>query len=152
MRTAVWVIVLVWLGTSTAYAKDDAPVVACGVTFGFIVNPQSELISFKLYLPPRCNQPGVSVELSEAWKKTACAHFSTSSLGPTYKEGEPPKELFGNFFYRPSRPDVLYPTVNAGSSNRDPVVYVQESILSINPDAKPHVCDRALEAKRAPDA
>jgi hypothetical protein len=151
MRIALLVFLLVGWGSALQPAAAKEPAVVCGVTFAFIVSPQHELTSFKLYLPPLCNPPGVAVELSAAWKKTACAHFSTTKLSPTYKEGEPPQERFGNYFYRPSRPDVLYPTVNAGSSKRDPVVYIQEAILETTPDAKPHACDHVLEAPR-PDA
>ena len=151
MRTSLLISLLVGWWSALPPAAAQEPVVACGVTFGFIVSPRHELTSFKLYLPPRCNQPSITVELSAAWKKTACAHFSTTRLSPTYKEGEPPREKFGNYFYRPSRPDVLYPTVNAGSSKRDPVVYIQEEILERNSDANPHVCDGDLEARR-PDA
>jgi len=148
MRITLFVALVVgsWLTCPSVSAKE--PVAVCAVTYGFVVNPQSELTSFKLYLPPTCSQSDLAIVLSPAWKKTACAFFSTTKHGPTYKEGEPPRERYGNFFYRPSRPDVLYPTVNAGSSKRDPVLYVQESILNTDPEAKPHVCDGNLDAQR----
>ena len=151
MRVGLFLALVIgwWLACPPVAAKE--PVLVCGVTYGFVVNPHNELTSFKLYLPPTCNRPDVVVVLSAAWKKTACAHFSTTKPAPTYEEGEAPRERYGNYFYRPGRPDVLYPTVNAGASKRDPVMYVQEEILKPGSNGKPHVCDGDLDAPQ-PDA
>ncbi len=126
--------------------KTGEPVLACGVTFGYIVDPQGALTDFKLYLPPRCNDKSVVPKISAAWQKTACAHFSTYKLAPTYANGEEPRMMYRNFFYRPHRPDVLYPNVNSGSSEKDPVVYIQESILEPNTGNPKHVCEGDLVA------
>ena len=152
MNKYTTMILLVLITGCASSPKNAEPVLACGVTFGFIVNPQSELTKFKLFLPPRCSDRGVEPELSEAWKKTACAHFSTYKLTPTYAEGEQPKMLYQNYFYRPKRPNVLYPNVNSGSSEKDPVIYVKESILEPVTNNTNHVCEGNLEASTEPSA
>ena len=116
------------------------PVVACGVTMQFTINPERELTEFKIH-EPRCSDKTITPKLSAAWKKTACAQI-TISQNPTYNKGEPAKPLYYNFYYRPSRPDVLYPNVNSGGSQNDPVIYVQDSIL----ESKSKICDGELDA------
>ena len=120
-------------------SPDNSKVVACGVMMEVVINPDSQLTHFKVHEPIVCNDKNIAPTLSPEWKKTACVQFTMQSR-PTYRRGEKPKKLFYNFYYRPNRPNVIYPNVNSGQSPEDIVIYVQKSILE--PDGT--VCSGSL--------
>ena len=55
--------------------------------------------------------------------------------------------MYKLFFYRPHRPHVLYPTVNAGSTKDNPVVYVNETIIKSTLVESNHICDGDIVGK-----
>jgi hypothetical protein len=115
------------------------------VPFGYRVNPQGELTHFEVYPAKNCRMETVELAISPAWKKTACAVFSTQSHAPT-----PEAELrFFAFVYDSDRPSVVFPRADAGISPENPVIEVEESILETDGSPK-GVCDGDLDVATQP--
>lgn len=136
------VLIVILIQCFYAHGKEAAEP-KCVVPFGFIINPASELISFKIYQPGSCAGVRENLDLSEAWKRTACVQFSMMKINPTYEAGEKPREKYATFFYDKKRPDVLFIRADSGISPTNPVVYIQESIM--NAEGK-HICHGNLDA------
>jgi hypothetical protein len=132
------------ISCTTTTTKDSPPENSfyfCAAIFSFIINPDGDLESFK-YLPPmKCGGGQEPMTPSDAWLKTACGHFTTRGVPPTYKEGGKPVERFMPILANPNRPNVIYPTRESGKSKNNPVIHVDEAILiDKNPDSK-DACD-----------
>jgi tetratricopeptide (TPR) repeat protein len=123
----------------------------CAVGFGFQVSPEGKLEAFVFRPPYPCGGGLPDIEVSNAWKMTACAFFSTRQWEPTYRAHEKPKMYYAFYLINPNRPAVIYPTRTAGASPSDGVVHVRESILG-GGGAKDQVCNRMIEEelKRKP--
>lgn len=123
----------------------------CAVGFGFQVSPEAKLEAFVFRPPYPCGGGLPDIEVSNAWKMTACAFFSTRRWEPTYRADEKPKMYYAFYLINPNRPNVIYPSRTAGTSPADGVVHVRESILEAG-GAKEHACHRMLqeESKKKP--
>lgn len=152
-RTGAILALLLAAACATRAGQDEDSALACGrdhvVVFGFAVSPEGKLAKFELYPPkdavPNC--PPSAVQISRAWKKTACAVFSMKTHAPTYRTGEEPKLLYSYYVYDAQRPTRLEPGPDAGSSPDNPVVRVDDSILDKQGDG---VCDGELDATAPP--
>jgi|GEM_PF-6982787 len=123
----------------TTPKEDSKQFYFCAIVFGYQVSPEGVLEAFEVNPPHECGGGREPIEVGDAWYKSACAFFSTHKHKPTYLETEEPKMKWSVLLINPNRPDVIYPTRTAGSSEKDPVVYVRDSILTEN--SKVHACE-----------
>lgn len=101
----------------------------CGVIGMYVVSPEGELEQFLFAGPPQCYNKNLKVNISKDWLVTACAYFTLQQNKPTYGNGEKLKWNSKIFYYLPTKPNVVYPKLDAGSGLDNPVVYVQGETL-----------------------
>ena len=114
-----------------------------GVVFSYTVDPFGHLTHFEYLRVINCENQDVSIGVSPAWRKTACAAFASRDLEPTYAPGEEPSRLFSYFIYDSDRPHLVSPRHAAGSSPGNPLILVRDEVLDENPD---HICSSVVDA------
>jgi len=119
----------------------------CVAVFAYQISPKGVFEKFQVSTLHECGDEATTVNVSDAWYKTACAVFSTKKAKPTYKKSRKPKLEWGFYFINPDRPDAVYPNTSSGSSDRDPFVYVRESILEEGSPSD--VCNNIVKLKDA---
>lgn len=111
----------------------------CIAVFGYQISPKGELEKFEVSTDHKCGDGVTTVEVSDAWYKTACGFFSTQNRAPTYRKRKKPKQKWAFFYINAENLDRVYPSLTSGSSDEDPFIYVQDSIL--DDDSSSHACN-----------
>ena len=125
------IIVLLAFFHFQSFAIDNTPkqLNFCGVIGMYAVSPDGQLEQFLFAGSPQCYDKKFNPDISKDWLKAACGYFTTQQHDSTYQKGEKQNWNSKIFYYLPTRPDVVFPNKDSGSSVENPVVYVKESIL-----------------------
>jgi len=122
-----------------------------GAIFEFVVSPERKLSHFHFTGAFDCEEMPAPVEISDAWKKTACVMLVLDGVDPTYDTGEEPRPMYIFYVFDSDRPDVVFRSPRSGAIPNDAVIFVREEILSESGSGADGsaTCDGNLDAPAA---
>jgi hypothetical protein len=127
----------------------------CGVIYGYELGSEQKVVRFHIRSPIYCAKRG-DQEVREIgqlpdhrWQQVACAYLLTTDFVGNYR-ADVDGISYGTFFYSPSRPSVMFPTIDAGNSDDNPVIYVTASVVE-SVTSRGHPCSAdSFEANSLP--